>query len=97
VEASTSYGTPAWKVAGKLLVRLKEDGASVVLGLPMDEKEHRLEAAPEVFFQTPHYAGYPAVLARLSTLSEAELRLILRQSWLRNAPRRLLARHPDLA
>ena len=31
VEESTSYGTPALKVRGKLLVRLREDGETLVL------------------------------------------------------------------
>lgn len=31
VEESTSYGTPALKVKKKLMVRLKEDGTTIVL------------------------------------------------------------------
>ena len=38
VEDGTSYGTPALKVRKKLLVRLKEDGDSLVMpGAPIDE------------------------------------------------------------
>ncbi len=89
VEASTSYGTPAFKVKKALLVRLKEDGASVVLFVGLDEKEMLLEAAPEIFFQTPHYAGYPAILARLEPLTDAELAPILQRTWRAKAPRSL--------
>ena len=36
----TSYGTPALKVRKKLLVRLREDGDSLVMpGVPQDERE----------------------------------------------------------
>lgn len=89
VEASTSYGTPAAKVRKALLMRLKEDGASVVLFIGADEKDLLMEAAPEVFFQTPHYAGHPAVLARLQTLDPAELHRILLQTWRAKAPKSL--------
>jgi len=40
VEDGTSYGTPALKVRKKLLVRLKEDGDSMVMpGVPPDERD----------------------------------------------------------
>ena len=39
VEDGTSYGTPALKVRKKLLVRLKEDGDSLVMpGVPHEER-----------------------------------------------------------
>ena len=91
VEACTSYGTPAYKVKGALLVRLKEDGASIVLFRSFDEKDFLLEAAPEVFFQTDHYRNYPGLLARLETLEEAELFRILADTWRAKAPKRLVA------
>lgn len=90
VEAATSYGTPAYKVKKALLVRLKEDGDSIVLFRSLDEKEFLLEAAPEVFFQTDHYRGYPALLARLETLGEDELRRILTDTWRAKAPKSLV-------
>ena len=90
VEASTSYGTPAYKVKKALLVRLKEDGASIVLFRSFDEKEFLLEAAPETFFQTDHYRNHPALLARLENLSEAELRGILTDTWRAKAPKSLV-------
>ena len=91
VEASTSYGTAAFKVKKALLTRLKEDGAAVVLFAgSMDEKEMLLAAAPKVFFQTPHYEPYLSLLAHLETLTEAELRPILERTWRAKAPRSLL-------
>ncbi len=87
---STSYGTPAVKVKAALLMRLKEDGASVVLLMGMEEKAWLLEAAPEVFHQTPHYAGYPAILARLDVLSPDELARIVSRTWRAKAPKALV-------
>ena len=40
VEDGTSYGAPALKLRKKLLVRLKEDGDSMVMpGVPPDERD----------------------------------------------------------
>ncbi|MCB1444335.1 MAG: hypothetical protein KDJ87_00685 [Rhizobiaceae bacterium] len=39
VDASTSYGTPSFKVRGKLLTRLREDGDSLVIkGVDPEER-----------------------------------------------------------
>lgn len=38
VEEGTSYGTPALKVRGKLFVRLKEDGETIVLKTHYEEE-----------------------------------------------------------
>lgn len=55
VEDSTSYGTPALKVNGKGLARLKKDGDSLVLQVGFDEREMLREAEPDVFYMTDHY------------------------------------------
>jgi hypothetical protein len=59
-------------------------------------KELLIEAAPEVFFDDDHYRGFPAVLARLALIDEAELGALLEAGWRLQAPKRLggLAAHP---
>jgi hypothetical protein len=50
VEDSTSYGTPSLKVRKKMLVRLKEDGDSLVMpSVPQDERDVLVARAPKVF------------------------------------------------
>ena len=80
VEEGTSYGTPAWKHRGKLLARLHQDGASLVLKIGNETRDHLLQADPQTFFVTDHYRGYPMVLARLDRLSTADLRKLLRRA-----------------
>jgi hypothetical protein len=89
VEESTWFNTPSFKVRKKSFVRLKEDDVIVVL-VDLDEKEALLRAEPDVFFQTPHYEGYPAMLVRLSAVEPDELREVLTDAWRRVAPKRLL-------
>jgi hypothetical protein len=98
VEESTSYGTPAFKVSGKLLARLREDGDSLVVGTTFEEREEMLAADPETFYITDHYLKYPWILVRLSRVSPDALRdllsraLRLTQLTKRRAPKRRPAR-----
>jgi hypothetical protein len=77
VEESTSYGTPAFKVDGKLISRLKEDGESLVVGTTFEEREEMMAVEPETYYITDHYLEYPWVLVRLSRVSPAALRDLL--------------------
>ena len=53
VEVSTSYGTPALKVRGKLLTRLRPELDSVVLfSVPVEEREALIAAGRTC--STPH-------------------------------------------
>ncbi|OBI48109.1 hypothetical protein A5707_18545 [Mycobacterium kyorinense] len=45
---------------------------------------------PEVYFTTPHFDGYPAVLVRLAAIDELGLAELLTEAWLTQAPKRLV-------
>jgi hypothetical protein len=82
VEDGSSYGTPALKVRKKLLVRLKEDGDSLVMpGVPQDERDMLVEREPKVFYFTDHYKDYPMVLIRLSKTRRTTVEPLLRRQW----------------
>jgi hypothetical protein len=93
VELGTWYRTPALKVEGRGFLRLKEDGASIVLGVEdLDAQAFLLGARPKVYFITDHYRGYPAVLARLRALTVKEARQRVREAWLQTASATLVKR-----
>jgi hypothetical protein len=85
---STSYGTPSLKVRDKTFCRMK-DVETLVLMCPLEEKEMLLAAAPDIYFETQHYHGWLALLARLPVISDDELTFRLRRAWLGKAPKRL--------
>ena len=91
----TSYGTPAFKVRGKLFARLREQGDDrgdvLVVKADIGDQEALLQLQPEVYFLTPHYVGYPCVLVRLAQIEEEELRQRLVAAWRYCAPKRLAA------
>jgi hypothetical protein len=91
-EEGVWYGTPSLKVRGNGFCRLK-DADTLVLLCPLEEKEMLMEVEPGVFFETDHYKGWPAVLARLSRMDAAMLKHRLDRAWRIKAPKRLTAAH----
>lgn len=82
VEAGTSYGQPSFLLRGKFFTRIRgEDDSAVLQEVSLDERELLMEADPETFHITPHYAGYPIVLARLATLDPDQARGFLERRW----------------
>ena len=85
VEETTTFGWPAFKVKGKLMAwfpKKKEvEEGSLAVRVSILERDHRIFANPKVFYVTPHYKDYDAVLARIEHLSAAELRELLESSY----------------
>ena len=91
VEVGTSYGTPALRVRGKGMCRLRTDpDALVVRVLDLGDREALLQGEPDTFFTTPHYDGYPYVLVRLEAVTSVQLTELLEDAWRIRAPKRLV-------
>ena len=93
VELSTHYGDPSLKVRGKAFATVKEAGI-LVLHCPLDVKELLMEMAPEIYYQTDHYKGWPGLLIRLDVITDDELSLRLEDAWRFKAPKSLGATRP---
>jgi hypothetical protein len=93
-----------WKVKKKLFVWERPlrkadlealgDGApdGPILGARVEHlgaKEAILADDPSVYFTTPHFDGYPAVLVQLDVIGDDELRELIVEAWLARAPARL--------
>lgn len=77
VTEGTSYGTPALKAKGKLLVRLRDDIDAIVIPMPFDRRDELIAEDPETYFITDHYLAYEYVLARLERLNAGQVRDLL--------------------
>lgn len=81
VAEGTTFGYPAFKVGGKAFAwfpKKKEvEPGSLGVRMTILEREHRIAASPDVFYVTPHYKDYTAVLARVERMSDAALRELL--------------------
>ena len=61
-------------------VRVSDEG--VKLALIADE--------PRVYFTTPHFDGYPAVLVKLAEIDVRDLEELITEAWLTQAPKKLV-------
>jgi hypothetical protein len=93
VEDSTSYGTPALKVRGKLLARLHQSGECFVLRAELLDREILLQSDPNVFYVTDHYRDYPWVLVRFSAVDGRVLPDLIERAWRLVAPQSLVAKY----
>jgi hypothetical protein len=92
VEEGTSYGTPSLKVRGKFMCRLRTDpDALVVRTIDLADRDALVKGDPGVFFITPHYEGYPAVLVRLEAISVDMLAELIEDAWRLQAAKRVVA------
>jgi hypothetical protein len=72
--------------------------AGPILGVRVEHlgaKEALLADDPAVFFTTPHFDGYPAVLVRLEEIALDELEELIVEAWLCRAPKRLAKSYLD--
>lgn len=92
IEESTSYGTPAIKVRGKLMARLRSDAeGGLVVMCGTDEKAALLACGDPAFFTTAHYDGHGSIIVDLAKVDPAQLGELLEDAWRAKAPKRLVA------
>ena len=58
-------------------------------------KEALLADDPTVYFTTPHFDGYPAILVRLDRIELEDLQELVVEAWLARAPTRLAKTYLD--
>lgn len=58
-------------------------------------KEALIQDNPDVFFTTPHFDGYPAILVQLDNITVEDLEEVIVEAWLCRAPKRLAQQYLD--
>jgi hypothetical protein len=104
------WGNASWRVRNKAFVwerplrqsdlrALGEDAPDgPILGVRVEHegaKEALIADDPAVYFTTPHFDGYPAVLVRLDEIALTELEELVAEAWLCQAPKRLARDYMD--
>ena len=99
----TSHERAAWTVGDKFFVwerplrrsdlialgeRAPEGPILGVRTADLEMKDVLLASNPRVYFTTPHFDGYPAVLVQLRNIGVGELRELITEAWLARAPKR---------
>ena len=105
---NVSRGAAQWKVRAKGFVwerplrRADLDSLGIleqqgpVLGAKTEDEAVKLALIaedPAVFFTTPHFDGYAAVLVHLDRISKRRLAELVAEAWAAAAPARLVSEH----
>ncbi|MET0238045.1 MAG: MmcQ/YjbR family DNA-binding protein [Kibdelosporangium sp.] len=103
-EHASHGGLPHWRVKDKGFVwerpLRKSDLAALgdsapdgpILGVRVADvgvKEALLAEDPAVYFTTPHFDGFPAILVRLAEIEVPELTELVVEAWLDRAPKKV--------
>lgn len=103
-------GLRSWRVRDRLFVwerPLREsdrralgdsapDGDVLAARVPdLEAGRALIETEPGVYFTTPHFANYPAVLVQLAAIDVQELRELIVEAWSERAPKRIVERYEE--
>ena len=69
VVESTSYGAPSLKVKTKNFASVRGP-QEMVLHCPLEQKDLLMEMAPDIYWQTDHFKGWPGLLVRLEVIGD---------------------------
>jgi len=85
VEESTCYGAPALRVNGQRIaaipVNRSAEPGSLGFSIAIEDRDELIAAAPDVYYVTNHYVGYPCVLVRMSRINEDVLHELLSMAY----------------
>lgn len=82
-ERISSYGKPAASVAANgraFLYTGHEADTSFAVAIDLGTVEMLKETEPEIYWQSPHYEGYPAVLVRYASPDPERVRRVIEQA-----------------
>jgi hypothetical protein len=98
VEEATAYGAFCLKVNKKMIACVAINKAvepnTLMIRMPIEQRDALIEEQPEVYYLKPHYEPYPCLLVRLSKVHRDALRDLLQGAWRQasaKAPRRSAA------
>ena len=81
VEESTSWGATSFKVGGRLFaceaIHSSAEDGTLMVRIETNLRAELLASEPDVYYLTPHYAPYPALLVRLERVSRRSLGKLL--------------------
>jgi hypothetical protein len=70
-----------FRTNGRIFVNMSREEGAISTRAPQEELELLIAARPDVYFLTPHYEGWDAVLVRLDAVDEEELAGRIEDAW----------------
>ena len=85
VTDATAYGAPCFKLHGRIFtcmaINKQAEPNSLMVRLPIDQRDAMVEEEPDIYYLKPHYEPYPCLLVRLSKVRRDALRDLLTGAW----------------
>jgi hypothetical protein len=85
VQEGTAYGSPAFKVDGKmfacLAINRSAEPNTLAIRMDFEQRDELIAAEPKTYYLTDHYVDYPCVLVRLARIRQDALRDLLLMGW----------------
>jgi hypothetical protein len=85
VQEGTAYGSPAFKVDGKMFacvaVNRSAEPNTLVIRMDFEQRDELIAAEPKTYYLADHYVDYPCVLVRLARVRQDALRDLLLMGW----------------
>jgi hypothetical protein len=90
VEVGTAFGTPALRMRGAFMCRVRDDGETLAIRCDIEERPLLIDAHEELFV-TKHYEAWPMLLVALPQADEQLVRELVEDAWVLKAPKKLVA------
>lgn len=92
VEEYLAFGRPTWRLNGRLLACITKIDPDTLCVKVLDklERDFLLDTQPDIYYLTPQYANFEALLVRIPNVESPDLHSLIEQIWLAYAPKRLL-------
>jgi hypothetical protein len=85
VEESSLHDAPSLKVSGRLLacpaIHRSAESNWLLVRIGCEQRAQLMAAEPSIYYVTPHYLKYPAVLVRLDHIDRSSLKDLLGLAW----------------
>jgi hypothetical protein len=81
IETVPHHGKPWLKVGGKTLAGPCREPGALAVHCRVELKEALIAARPDLYFDTDHFRGWPAVLVRMDAIDDETLAARLEAAW----------------
>lgn len=70
-----------FRTNGRIFANLSREEGAISTRAPDEERDLLIQARPDVYFVTPHYESWEAVLVRLDAVDDEELAGRIEDAW----------------